>query len=124
MTGVQTCALPICWDIIDHRDVLVISLGLGADSVLLANIHSDAAHTTINLLHKRVLELPKFHLMCGDCNVRRSQWDPEGPENNIYADCLEAVAELPLPSGGGGPHSFSLQWGATAYSHRPHVCAR
>ena len=80
-------------DIIDHRDVLVISLGLGADSVLLANVYSDAAHTAINLLHEKVLELPKFRLMCGDFNVRSSRWDPGGPENNIYADRLEAIAE-------------------------------
>ena len=90
---IKTLRPGYCQDIIDHWDVLVISLGLGADSVLLANIYSDAAHTAINLLHERVLELPKFHLMCSDFNVHSSQWDPEGPENNIYADCLEAVAE-------------------------------
>ena len=80
-------------DIIDHRDVLVISLGLRADSILLANVYSDATHTAINLLHKKVLELPRFHLMCGDFNVHSSRWDPEGPENNIYVDHLEAIAE-------------------------------
>ena len=51
------------------------------------------AHAAFNLLHERVLELPKFHLMCGDFNVHSSWWDPEGPKNNIHADHLEAVAE-------------------------------
>jgi hypothetical protein len=57
-------------DIIDHRDVIIMSLGLGTDTVLLANVYSDAAHTAINLLHDRMLELPPLRFMCGDFNVR------------------------------------------------------
>src|SRR6202035_617759 len=80
-------------DLIDHRDVIILSLGLGADTVLMANIYSDAAHTAINLLHDRMLELPKLRFMCGDFNVRSARWDPLGPAVNIYADRLEAIAE-------------------------------
>jgi hypothetical protein len=63
-------------DIIDHRDMIIMSLGLGTDMVLLANVYSDAAHTAINLLHDRMLELPSLHFMCGDFNVRCDRWVP------------------------------------------------
>src|ERR1700733_1396038 len=80
-------------DIIDHRDVIILSLGLGADTVLLANVYSDAVHTAINLLHDKMLELPKLRFMCGDFNVRSDHWDPLGPAVNIHADRLEAVVD-------------------------------
>jgi hypothetical protein len=31
--------------------------------------------------------------MCGDFNVLHWDWDPNGPETNIHAECLVAVAE-------------------------------
>jgi hypothetical protein len=68
-----------------------MSLGLGTDTVLLANVYSDAAHTAINLLHERMLELPSLHFMCGDFNVRCDRWDPLGPAVNVYADRLVEV---------------------------------
>jgi hypothetical protein len=84
-------------DIIDHRDVIILSLGLGADTVLLANVYSDANHTAINLLHDRMLEWPRLCFMCGNFNVRHDRWDPQGPAVNVYADrLLEVTSHLSL----------------------------
>lgn len=80
-------------DIFDHRDVIILSLGLGEDTILLANVYSDAAHTAITLLHDNLLKLPKLSFMCGDFNVRSDRWDPLGPAGNVHADHLEAAAE-------------------------------
>jgi hypothetical protein len=84
-------------NIIDHCDVIIMSLSLGTDTVLLANVYLDATHTAINLLHDRMLELPSLCLMCGDFNVRCNRCDPLGPTVNVYADCLlEVTSHLSL----------------------------
>jgi hypothetical protein len=74
-----------------------MSLSLGSDTALLANVYSDAAHTAINLLHDHMLELPHLRFMCRDFNVHCDWWDPLGPAINVYADCLlEVTSHLSL----------------------------
>jgi hypothetical protein len=66
-------------DVIDHRDVILFSLGLGGGTRFFANVYSDTDHTAIRLLHENLVSIPRLHLMCGDFNVRHSAWDPGGP---------------------------------------------
>jgi hypothetical protein len=56
-------------DLVDHRDILLFSLGLGGDTLFYANVYSDSQHTAISWLFDHVLELPGLQLMCGDFNV-------------------------------------------------------
>jgi hypothetical protein len=79
-------------DLFDHRDILLFSLGLGGDTQLFANVYSDKQHTAIRALYEDVVAIPKLHFMCGDFNVRHTDWDPLGPEVNIHATSLTAVA--------------------------------
>jgi hypothetical protein len=79
-------------DLIDHRDILIFTLGLGGDTRFFANVYSDADHTAVTVLFEHQLALPRLHAMCGDFNIRHVTWDPEGPEVCIHADRLLAVA--------------------------------
>jgi len=55
------------WDLLDHQDVLVFSLGWGKDLKLLANVYSDDQHTAICLLYKQTMDWPNL-FMGGDFN--------------------------------------------------------
>jgi hypothetical protein len=79
-------------DLVDHRDILIFTLGLGGDTRFFANVYSDDQHTVVTALFERQLALPKLHAMCGDFNIRHISWDPEGPDVCIHADCLMVVA--------------------------------
>jgi hypothetical protein len=59
----------LCRDLVDHRDILLFSLGLGGDTLFYANIYLDSQHTAISWLFNHVLELPGLQLMCRDFNV-------------------------------------------------------
>jgi hypothetical protein len=65
-----------CRDLIDHRDIVILSLGLGAGCSLFANVYSDANHTAITALHKGVWTWPNLMVMGGHFNVRHKSWDP------------------------------------------------
>jgi len=79
-------------DLIDHRDILVFSLGWGEDLKLLANVYSDDQHTAIRLLYEQTIDWPQLFFMGGDFNCRHRSWDPRGPVSNVHADRLEAAA--------------------------------
>ena len=81
-------------DLIDHRDVIVFSLGLGDDVMLFANVYSDKRNTAIRLLWDQAAYWPGMRLMCGDFNVRHRSWDPTGPSSNTYADRLVEAAGM------------------------------
>jgi Endonuclease-reverse transcriptase len=102
-------------DLVDHRDILLFSLGLGGDTLFYANVYSDSQHTAISWLFDHVLELPGLQLMCRDFNVQHRSWDPGGPETLVHADRLLTVAggcglSLGLPTVAGPTH-FSPQQG-------------
>jgi hypothetical protein len=80
------------WDLFDHRDVLLFSLGMGGDAQLFANVYSDKQHVAIRALYEDVVAIPRLHLMCGDFNVRHIDWDPLGPATNTHAEHLTAFA--------------------------------
>jgi hypothetical protein len=80
-------------DLVDHRDVILFSLGLGAGQRIFANVYSDTQHTAVWILHEDLVALPRLHLMCGDFNIRHASWDPNGPEVCVHADRLMAVCD-------------------------------
>jgi hypothetical protein len=80
-------------NLIDHCDVILFSLGLGAGQRIFANVYSDAQHTAVWILHEDLVALPRLHLMCGDFNIRHASWDPNGPEVCVHADHLMVVCD-------------------------------
>jgi Endonuclease-reverse transcriptase len=112
---ITNLCLGLHWDLVDHRDMLLFSLGLGGDTLFYANVYSDSQHTAILWLFDHVLELPGLQLMCRDFNVQHRSWDPGGPEVSVHADPLLMVAgvcglALSLPTVAGPTH-FSPQQG-------------
>jgi hypothetical protein len=89
-----TALRPAYWqDLIDHRDDILFSLGLGVGCRIFANVYSDTQHTAVRILHEDLVALPRLHTMCGDFNIRHAAWDPTGPEVCVHADCLMVVCD-------------------------------
>ncbi|KAJ3562719.1 hypothetical protein NP233_g9402 [Leucocoprinus birnbaumii] len=62
-------------DLIDHRDILILSLFLGDGVINLMNVYLDDSATAINLLHQEVDNLPAFYYVGSDFNCHSSVWD-------------------------------------------------
>ena len=63
-------------ELIDDRDVMVISLYVGDNPIYLMNVYSDDQHRAIELIAGRVDSLPHMTIMAGDFNCHSSEWDP------------------------------------------------
>jgi len=66
----------LCQDLIDHRDILILSLFSEGRTINIMNVYSDDQHTAINLLAECVPTLPACVLMTGDFNCHSREWDP------------------------------------------------
>jgi hypothetical protein len=55
-------------DLIDHRDIIVFSLGMGDDIIFLVNMYSDRNHSAIHILSEDAMDWPDLHIMGGDFN--------------------------------------------------------
>ncbi|PPQ94761.1 hypothetical protein CVT25_007501 [Psilocybe cyanescens] len=62
-------------DLIDHRDVLILSLFANGQCYNLMNIYSDNTHTAALLLAEEAASLPPFIYMGGDFNIHSQEWD-------------------------------------------------
>ena len=84
-------------DLIDHPDILVISLFSEGRTINIMNVYSDDQHTAINILADRAPTLPPFDLMAGDFNCHSREWDPSVPHHRMTAILLlDSVAKLGL----------------------------
>jgi len=89
-------------DLIDHRNILILSLFSEGRTINIMNVYSDDQHTTINLLAERAPTLPACVLMTGDFNCHSREWDPLVPHHQTTAILLLDTAarlglELTLP---------------------------
>ncbi|TEB14657.1 hypothetical protein FA13DRAFT_1651748, partial [Coprinellus micaceus] len=83
-------------DLVDDRDVMVLSLFAGNEAMHLMNVYSDNQHRGINLIAARADSLPGLDYMAGDFNCHGPQeWD-EGVPNHPGAavTLLETAARL------------------------------
>ncbi|PPQ94560.1 hypothetical protein CVT25_012313, partial [Psilocybe cyanescens] len=62
-------------DLIDPRDVLILSLFANRQSYNLMNVYSDETHTAALLLAEEAASLPPFIYMGGDFNIHSQEWD-------------------------------------------------
>ncbi|KAF5318583.1 hypothetical protein D9619_010815 [Psilocybe cf. subviscida] len=72
-------------DIIDHRDILVLSLFAEGQTFNFMNIYSDSEFTAIKLLADCMDSLPQFQYMGGNFNSHNSLWDPVPCAANVAA---------------------------------------
>ncbi|KAF5353236.1 hypothetical protein D9756_008102 [Leucocoprinus leucothites] len=99
MAYVHKCLLklrPALWrDLINHHNVLVLSLFSRGEPLNLMNIYSDDIHMAINLLSKEVDALPTFIYIGGDFNCHSLVWDPSVDHHHTSAiSLLETASDL------------------------------
>jgi hypothetical protein len=79
-------------DIVDHHDILILSLHPAGDTVNLMNVYSDDHNYTICHLYEEVDSLLAFHYMGGDFNCHSEVWDSNVSHHQWAAQHLLSVA--------------------------------
>ncbi|CAA7270636.1 unnamed protein product [Cyclocybe aegerita] len=86
-------------DIVDHHDILVLSLFSGGEVLNLMNIYSDDQHTAIKHLAARVHALPPFIYMAGNFNCVSTTWDDyDHGESSTAISLRDTVSQISLES--------------------------
>ncbi|KXN91594.1 hypothetical protein AN958_00359, partial [Leucoagaricus sp. SymC.cos] len=84
-------------NIIDHHDLLVLSLFMPHGMVNLLNVYSDNAHMAINLLSQDVDQLPAFIYMGSDFNCHLEVWNLSCTSYPLVAQhLLELASDIGL----------------------------
>jgi hypothetical protein len=82
----------LMYDIVDHHNILILSLHLAEDTVNLMNIYSDDRNYAICHLYEEVDSLPAFHYMRGDFNCHLEVWDSNVSHHRWAAQHLLSIA--------------------------------
>ena len=68
-------------DLVDHHDIMIISLFYKEEVVHLGNIYSDDEATAICVLKDKAQSLPALSAMGGDFNCHSNEWDSNVPHH-------------------------------------------
>ena len=92
-------------DIVDHRDIQLLSFFNRGRCQFLMNVYSDDLHTAVNFLSREALNIPNLLYMGRDFNIRGAEWDPSvsshpaaGQSLRDLADSYSLVHSLPVLS--------------------------
>jgi len=66
----------LCRDIINHRDISLISFLNNNICYYMMNVYSDSSHSALKYLKDTEVNINNVLLMTGDFNIRDSLWDP------------------------------------------------
>ena len=80
-------------DIIDHRDIQLLSFFNRGWCQFLMNVYSDDLHTAVDFLSNTALNIPHLLYMGGDFNVRDAEWDPSVSSYPAAGQALMDLAE-------------------------------
>ncbi|CAA7259600.1 unnamed protein product [Cyclocybe aegerita] len=84
-------------NIVDHHDILVLSLFSGGEVLNLMNIYSDDQHTAIEHLAARVHSLLPFIYIAGDFNCVSTTWDDyEHGESSTAISLQDTASQISL----------------------------
>ena len=106
MAFIHSCFSKLCFalrrDVVDHRDILLLSFFNRGECHFLMNIYSDDHHSAVKFMLDQVIDIPNLLYMGGDFNVRDAEWDPSvsshpaaGQALMDLADSLGLVRSLP-----------------------------
>ena len=77
----------LCRDIIDYRDILLVSFFNNNDICWLMNIYSDSSsHSTLKYLKNTKVNIWNLLIMTGDFNIRDSLWDSSFPHHSSISN--------------------------------------
>ena len=80
-------------DIINHRDISLISFFNNNVCYYILNVYSDSSHTALKYLKDTEVNIDNVILMTGDFNIRDSLWDPSFPFHSSISDDLIIIAD-------------------------------
>jgi len=80
-------------DIINHRDINLISFFNNNICYYILNIYSDSSHTTLKYLKDTEVNIDNMVLITGDFNIRDSLWDHFFPFHSSSSDDLVIIAD-------------------------------
>ena len=83
----------LCSDIINHRDILLISFLNDHVCYYIMNIYSDSSHMALKYLKNTEVNIDNILAMTGDFNIRDSLWDTAFPHHSTISDDLIIVAD-------------------------------
>ena len=80
-------------DIINHRDINLISFFNDNLYFFILNIYSDFYHTALKYLKNTEVNIDNVLIMSGDFNIRDSLWDPTFSHYSTISDNLFIIAD-------------------------------
>ena len=83
----------LCKDIINHRDISLISFSNNNICYYILNIYSDSSHTALKYLKDTEANIDNVILMKGDFNIRDSLWDSFFPFHLSIGDDLIIITD-------------------------------
>jgi len=88
---------PLCFllrqDIINHRDINLISFFNDNMCSFILNIYSDSSHTALKYLKNTEVNIGNILIMTGDFNIRDHLWNPSFPHHSTISDDLFIIAD-------------------------------
>jgi len=80
-------------DIINHRDIILISFLNNHVCYYIMNIYSGSSHSALKYLKDTKVNIDNVLLMTGDFNIRNSLWDLSVPHYSSISDDLIIIAD-------------------------------
>jgi len=82
----------LCKNIINHRDIILISFVNNHISYFIMNMYSDSSHSALKYLKDTEVNIDNVLLMTGDFNIRDSLWDSSFPFHSSISNDLLIIA--------------------------------
>jgi len=83
----------LCKDIINHRDILLVSFFNNNDVFWLMNVYSDSFHMALKYLKDTKAYIHNLLIMTSDFNIQDSLWDPSFPHYSSISDDLLIIVD-------------------------------
>jgi len=83
----------LCRDIINHRDISLISFLNNNICYYIMNVYSDLSHSALKCLKYTEVNINNVLLITGDFNIRDSLWDPSFPFHSSISNNLIIIAD-------------------------------
>ena len=83
----------LCKDVINHRDILLISFCNNNSLFWIMNIYSNSSHSALKYLKDSEANIPNLLIITGDFNIHDSIWDPSFSHHSSISDNLIIIAD-------------------------------
>ena len=94
---VNICLSPLRFllrkDIINHRDINLLSFVNNNLFFFILNVYSDSSHSALKYLKDTEVNIDNILIMTGDFNIRDSLWNPNFPHHSTISDNLLIIAD-------------------------------